>query len=221
MTGLRSPYEWTRVGRGSELQFFATDDEVTDILTQALPPAFAPYRVIGRVATKPPDHGSVEWRIFECDLPEAVESVRRLDAGPVWLAAAVTPSGGPTRDDEEARSLTGLVLIDPGLVRRGAKEAARIAFVRRVRNLLSGTTEENEDYAHIWAALRAAIKSRLRWTTIHTFPDGIAREDATLKLMTDGAAEAARVTPAEWSVQPGRPLPEPSRLPRGRGHVTG
>lgn len=220
MKQLRSPQEWSRVG-GSELQFFATDDELVDILDHAVPAEYAPYRGIGRAARKVPNTRTYEWSVFECALSEAVGCVRRLAVPFFWLATADTPTGEATLDDEAARSFTGLIQIEPIVMRRGGgMGSGRIAYIPRARNLLTRSTEENEDYMRIWDSLRKAIKSRLTWTTIRVFPDGVARENDRHELMTDLAAEAARGAPGEWSVQPGRRLPEPSKRPRDRGHVT-
>src|SRR5437773_2036529 len=44
---IHEPLSWARVGRGKELQFFATDDDVQNWLQKFLPAEFAPYYLVG------------------------------------------------------------------------------------------------------------------------------------------------------------------------------
>ena len=38
---------WSKVGRGIGMQFYAADDEIAAWLATAMPPEFAPYSLIG------------------------------------------------------------------------------------------------------------------------------------------------------------------------------
>jgi hypothetical protein len=170
---------WRRAG-GHRLQFYATDAEIAEWLQEMLPPAFAPYTIVGQ------EWRDGRWQLFEYALDAIDECFARHRAANLWIRSDVlTP--GVTGEDEERLSLSGLVLVQLGTERNGALEDASIAIVDRIRHAATGGERRRPEYLRIFERLRRSMRKRLVVTTAYTFPDGSVRDHWR---MTARAAEA-------------------------------
>lgn len=195
---LYQPPEWSRSGRGRELQFFATDAEVEEWLGH-LSDDYAPYsawvsRLVRRNGTYqrtlscfPLD----EWLRAHKDGGQDVPSL----ADQFFLHAAAVMPALPTdeavaRHANEWASLNGLVLVQHGATRAGRQLASRVAVTDRIKNRSSGKVVSLKDRTVVFDALCKMIETELRFTSIQVFRDGHEEEDAS-QLMTAEAADLA------------------------------
>jgi hypothetical protein len=205
MIDVRRPEDYNLAGRGLELQFFATDDEIQELIDVTLPSAFAPYRGMAVVMRERGDRTGYDREHVECEVGDLIRCARSQEASQVWIGSdVVTPTLASARADAAIWSLTGLIVVEPGRIWRGAIWESRIACVPSVMNLRTGAVEQNADYKRLYDLLRAAIRKRLNWSTIRVLPSGEAQESTDFWLMTDRAAAAALSSPERWAVRPGR-----------------
>jgi hypothetical protein len=193
------PATWSRAGRGRELQFFATDDEVQHWISQ-LPGEYGPYSIWGTHLEKH-EHG-YERTLFLHPLTERARALvtPSMDGSspPEQFfvhAAAIMPELPTHRDAarsaNEWGTLNGLVLVQHGSTRAGRRLVSRIAVADKLKNRESGKVVSLKDRNVVFDALRAMIEGRLCFTTIQVFKDGHEEEDGSL-LMTLKAAKLAR-----------------------------
>lgn len=192
------PAEWSRVGRGRELQFFATDAEVLKWFDM-LPEEYAPYTIWGsRLLQRNGEHERVlfsypleKWRdALGCGRPVGSPAPKQF----FLHAAELMP---PLPADEEAASranewasLNGLVLVQHGATRAGRQLASRISVTDKIKNRSSGEVVSLKSRTVIFDALRTMIELDLRFTSMQVFGDGHEEEDG-LQLMTTEAAQLA------------------------------
>jgi len=202
-----NPREWARAGRGLETQFFATDDEIVEILETALPSASGPFHVLGHTLQQNPENGSYEHRVFTCAIDSVLEGLSRASGRLVHLGSEILGGMAPATPETAvaAWSLAGLPLLEHGFAPRGRREGSRIAVVRTVRHVLTGDVAESP-YLPVYRSLAKEIRRRRAWSAVRRRPDGSEDEDDRLQLMTDAAAAAAIVAPEAWAVRPGRRL---------------
>ena len=205
------PAEWSRAGRGRELQFFATDVEVQHWLGH-LPEQYAPYTVWGSRLVK--RERQYERALFCCPLDEWARAVAGVsEEGPsppdqFFLHAAAVMPGLPTDDAaaqhaNEWASLNGLVLVQHGSTRAGRKSASRVAVTDKIKNRMSGKVVSLGDRTVVFDALRTMVERELRFTSIQVFKDGHEEEDDS-QLMTAEAAELAAT--GHFVRRPGRQI---------------
>jgi hypothetical protein len=188
MNQLVSPREWRRVGRGHELQFFATDEEVQSYLQSALPVQHGPYILVG-VDRLPSDVRELQSREYSIDrLAQCAEmGPHQLWIWPRGVLAALGPF--ELAVSEAALALSGLVLLQHGFSRHGKREASRIAVVDKIQSVATGEVIRHDAALQIFGALKAAVKRDLAFASIQTFVDGHEEEDSKLQLMTRAAAD--------------------------------
>jgi hypothetical protein len=183
--------EWQRHGRGRELQFFATDDEVRDYL-KSLPPEFGPYDLVGsRLVSK---GRAYEPEPYVVSIDDFIDNLGESAVSQAWVRpAAILPAISLEKVAVDAWcSVNGLVLLQHGGWRRERKrEASRIAVVDRIVNARSGAVVGLVRQAAVFDALKKRIKRDLKFTSVHTFRDG-HEEESSLQLMTAAAADLAR-----------------------------
>jgi hypothetical protein len=199
------PTDWSRAGRGRELQFFATDGELLTWL-DALPDEYAPYTMWGsRLVRRDIEHERV---LFRYSLKEWTHALAASRPSQFFLHAANLIPPLPENKETAQRanewgSLNGLVLVQHGSTRAGKRLASRIAVTDKIRNRSSGKIVSLQERAIVFDVLRAMIETNLCFTSIQVFGDGHEEED-NVQLMT---TEAARLAAAGYFVRrPGRQL---------------
>jgi hypothetical protein len=165
---------WYRVG-GHRLQFYATDAEIAEWLEEMLPPAFAPYWIVGQERAEP----------FEYPLEAINDCFAQHRSANLWIRSDVL-SPGLAGDDERQLSFYGLILVQLGSERHGRIEEASIAIVDRIRHEATGRERRRPEYLRIFERLRRSMRKRLVVKTAFTFADGEIGEHW---LMTARAAD--------------------------------
>lgn len=184
---------WTRVGRGKELQFFATDMEIKEWFQNDLPKEYAPYCFV------------TSERIQKGDEYVELPVVREIDTFPasllgtdgqrvdLWLwSKKLWPDilSRLTSGVSRCYSINGLIILQHQLVYKGKVEASRIAFVDRIKDRATDEIHTHKEYAIIFKALSRVIDRLLVYSSIRVFPSGEEFEDTSLQRMTRGAVEA-------------------------------
>jgi hypothetical protein len=196
---LHSPIEWTRVGRGRELQFFSTDFEVRQWFHD-LPGHYAPYSIWGtRLAQRNREHVreafSIPLEQWLCALAEDTVHASSMPEQCFLRAEALIPSLPQSEEvvqhANEWASVNGLVLVQHGAARSGRRLASRIAVTDKIKNRSTGEMRPLKDRSAVFDFLQMKIRTHLRYTTIQVFKDGHEEEDR-VQLMTEAAAELAR-----------------------------
>ena len=193
--------EWRRLGRGKDLQFFATDDEVQDWLIKALPKKYAPYTLIGVESVKA---GKIYIREpFELDVTELKRAMHwgNKVRWQFWIRSKIiTPELNFSKQMRITWvfSYTGLVELQHGSnirhyglnTKELYRDASSIGVVDKVINDATGDIKHHKEYLRIFNSLKRQIKKRLCYSSIHTFKNGSQREDRKLQLMTEDAVQA-------------------------------
>lgn len=201
-----SPQEWERAGRGREIQFFATDEDVAGWLA-CLPEEFEPYVVVASAGRE-----LVGGRQQVFSLEEFTDALRRrsrLMSYEFALGSARLTVGL----ESHARShplewlyLSGLLLLQHGLLREGgAQDASRVAMIDRVRSRRSGETRSHSEYRRLFRTLEAAIEADLRFRVVRLLADG-GREEHDYQRWTARAADAYARGVQFYRARPGTPI---------------
>jgi hypothetical protein len=174
---------WQAVGRGPQLFFYSTDEELLNWIA-ALPEQFGPYELVSRFFDQ-----SRTWQSIAISIPSSSEQLR---AAGVWRirAVGVTPAFALEPNDtlQDRAALRGMPLLDlGGRDRLGQVGHTTLAMSTRARNTRTGKFLLHEEYREIFAALRKAIESNLTWSTTTAGDRG---EDYAGPRMTDGARAA-------------------------------
>lgn len=204
---------WHRAGRGSELQFYATDEEVQRYLLEGLPGEHGGYALVG--ADKVLDDGAYVDRPFEYPITELAACMSGGDGyrTNLWIwPRALVPA---LRLSDEARvdrmcSLAGLILLQHGFVHKGERDASCIGIVDRVRHVDTGEVVRHVAQRRVYDALASRIRRDLCYSTVRTFPDGRRYEETRQPLMTAGAAALSHAG-TRFTRQPGRLIDERAR----------
>jgi hypothetical protein len=172
--------DWYRVG-GKTLQFYATDDEIAELLLEALPDDFGPYAVLGA------EWRENQWVPHEYPLEEITIPFTRHRSANHWIRSDVL-SPGLTAQDETHVAWSGLIEVQLGFVRPdGRLEEASIAIVDRIRHEHTGQERRFTEYLKIFERLRRSMRKRLVVETERVNPDGNIYGDWP---MTPRAADA-------------------------------
>lgn len=182
--------DWYRVG-GSVLQFYATDDEVVELLEEMLLPEFAPYALIGQ------EWRDNQWHPFEFGLAEGRDAFRRGHVS-YWIRSEVLSPGLPGTDQKRL-SFSGLIEVQPGREWQGRTSDSSIAVVDRIRHMQTGEERRQPEYRRIFDRLRRAIRKRLVVRTLRTLPSGETQESFS---MTARAADAHARGEVAFDVEP-------------------
>jgi hypothetical protein len=195
----RSPAEWERAGNGSEIQFFATDEDLLEILSEV-------SRTTSTICFLIIETDGEQAHLVECPLLELRTCLARGNNEVVLKSAtrAVASDPGPLFLEMQAWILSGFVLLQHGFLWHGRQSATRFARLNQARNLRTREVENNVPGKTTFDALRRVVRKRAVWTSIRLLADGTPDEDDHLALMTAGAAAAAREYPDRWEATPGR-----------------
>lgn len=177
---------WYRVG-GHRLQFYATDAEIAEWLEEMLPPAFAPYGIVGL------EWRAGRWQPFEYPLAAIDECFTRHRGANLWIRSDVL-SAGLTGEDQKRFSFNGLILVQLGRERNGRLDEASIAIVDRIRHEATGRYRRQPEYMRIFERLRRSMRKRLVVTTAYTFPDGSVGEHWPMTARAADARSGGEVT---------------------------
>jgi len=185
---------WFRIGRGRELQFFATDDEVQSWLLNFLPEEYAPYSLVGADLIK---KGKIYIEQgFEFDISELEKAMYEKDETRwhYWIRSKVlTPELRLITGERITWTLSysGLVSLQHGReLQNMGRDASSIGIVERVKNEKTGEIRHHKDYLRIFNSLKRKVKRTLCYSTIHKFKNGTVAEDTRLQLMTEKAVRA-------------------------------
>lgn len=187
---IRQPGEWERIGRGHELQFYATDEEVARFLDLAVVEDGITHTVL---ATKSVQQQGA-YRVVALRVPNVFEGLKS-GLSQFWIAPeavvnVVNEIASPT-GAEGALALTGFVMVQHGLQHRGKRVASRIAVTPRVRKIATGEEVLSKTSLTQFRRLERGIRKDLRYATLKMFPDGQRLVDEERVLMTAGACALA------------------------------
>lgn len=194
---LYNPAEWSRSGRGRELQFFAADSDMYKWLN-ALPEQYAPYTIQGSRLTKHSDnkyrHVSFCYQLSEWG-GEMGTPIGSSVLDEFFLHSAMLMPQLPLEDGVIERAndwapLNGLTLIQHGAKRSGLQLESRIATVTKIQNRRTGKKVALQDRNAIFDVLHKMIKKELCFSSIQVFKDG-HEEESSLQMMTADAAQLA------------------------------
>jgi hypothetical protein len=176
---------WYRVG-GHRLQFYATDAEIAEWLQEVLPPAFAPYSIVGGAS----EDGRSQP--FEYSLAAIDECFTRHRSENMWIRSDVLSPG--LTGEEKRLSFNGLILVQLGFERNGMLDEASIAIVDRIRHEATGRERHHPDYLRIFERLRRSMRKRLVVATAYAFPDGSVSEGWPMTVRAADAYGRGEVT---------------------------
>lgn len=204
MDHIYSCSEWIRVGRGSELQFFALDDELDRWIAEGLPREFAPYCLLASDMVEV-EHRRYEERLSLCETLSVAHSREGTERSNFWIASQhLSPDLPDSFRSPRDCSINGLILVQQWQT-RGARDIGRIAVTPKIRQILSGNIVEHKEYVKIFRALAKRIKADLKYATI-VGEGNKAFEDRNLALMTAAAAEASTLGRVRFTRRPGRAI---------------
>jgi hypothetical protein len=185
--------EWSRLGARGQFQFFATDDEIAELLARSLPDDLGPFSLVGAEEVR--DVFRSKLVSFECP----AQDFRNCLTGPseprhqFFIRSEVLSPDlqvGPSPLVVNLLALNGLVLLQHGFVVHGARQPSSLAVTDRVRNDLTGEIRDYAGYRRVYQALVRAVKRLTCYSTIKQFPDGSEFEDRKHILMTEAAVRA-------------------------------
>lgn len=192
MKWLLEPERLGRVGRGRQLEFYATDRDVETWLLESLPERLAPYTVITEQNRL--DGQRVVSTLREASLSDtmataAAETIRLTHR--FWIRShALHPERIDLSSvtDLSLLHLNGLPYLDHGARRPDGRLAAScLQHLPEVVDLRRGLKLAHDDYASVFRALRHRIRRSLTHLVTIQFPSGKTWTSES-NLMTDDAA---------------------------------
>jgi hypothetical protein len=158
------PKDWQRYGRGQELQFYATDEEVARYLTE-LPSEFGPYRtVVSRLVVE----GGRSRQEFEIGSGPSVAStiVGSSQLADQWLHGAAVAPALPKTLSIDWCVVNGLVLLQHGATRGDKRLVSRIAIIDKIVNKSSGETVRLAKQLGLFKAIAKRLRRDLRYASV-------------------------------------------------------
>lgn len=159
---------WDRVG-GRVIQFYATDEEVDNVLKQHLPAKYEPYFLVGYDWTNQ-DGDSYVWKPFSYPVVDFLV-LRRQGRWHLDIQSTVlTPDIRPFDENRIARkmSFNGLINIQHGSIRKGKWDDSSFTIVDKIINKITGESIEHEEYLAIYNSLKRGLKKILYYPTVRT-----------------------------------------------------
>lgn len=189
-SNFRNPNAWTRTGRGHEVQFLATDEEIQHWISDSLPPHECFLIGHDRITA------GREWRDEPFISPASeYASAKNGHSGVrlnLWIwCRAIGPAIhlGATLPDDASCSLSGLILLQPvKYVDMVPGVPGRIAIVTQVQHLGTGQLVECTEYKAMYEKLRRRITADLRYRTMRRFPNGSEVVDRVVRMSAGAAA---------------------------------
>jgi hypothetical protein len=188
---------WLRPG-GHRLTFFATREELQELLDAGLPGAFDPWHLTGADVVPRPDQTD---RYYQCPWTSGVVDLLALDRKPggrsrtnifIWSERLTNrlPPLEPGTAFEGLCSFNGFLLIQPGDREdpSGYRETS-LCIVDRIVNTTTGEERRYPEYFRVFNRLRRLVRKRLIASTVLMYPDGAEYVDTRTR-WTRGAAAA-------------------------------
>ena len=192
---------WIRRGRGKSFQFFACDEEVEALLSNALPKRLAPYTVMGLSMTRV-DNEEYEQRVELFDISRFTE----LRHKGIWqlflLSHSLSNDFDPAAGGNlQYLSFNGLVNIQHGRLRKGVWQPSSLGIVNEIVHVQTGEVIQHSEYLSIYNTLVAALKKRL---CVKTKPVSMDRRNRVSRqpAMTKAFAELLKRGELQISVSP-------------------
>lgn len=180
-TIINPTFGWYRSARGCNFQFFATDEEVLEMLLTKLPLEYAPYTFIGINSIKIDKHyHQVAYTSPIENLLEILNNGKWFNRLWIW-SQALTPHFPLETDNPDALcSLNGLISLNHGNKRqRGAeiyRDVSNIGIVDKVFNYIANEEIFHEAYFKIFSKLKRYLRSILIYNSMVSFPNGTFQE---------------------------------------------
>lgn len=203
---LYDPYNWQRAGQGRDFQFFATDDDVAELLASALPDAFAPYSLLEFGLEK-----LGEKRHRELAKRHPINCFSRLRNEGQWNfgieSTAITGEVDFTNvpNLSSLLAVNGLIVLHHGLeTHKLGRDTTRLGLVPQIVHRFTGERHRHLEYDSIFAALKRDMRKRLKFRSMCRRPDG-SMTDGRL-LMTERFKYAVEKGEIETAYIPGEPV---------------
>lgn len=190
-----SPREWVRVGRGKELQFFATDQDIEEWLSDGLASEYQPYEAV-EIRSDELSSAPAARRIPLASLANHLAT--RPDFANVWLRSRAIPDTFKLEEVdatqlEDACACNGYVILQHGLMFRGKKDVSRIAIIEEIAHAANPELRiKHAEYRKVFRSLARRIEQGLAYGTVWTYPDGRREQDDRLQRWTEGAVREAQ-----------------------------
>ncbi|OQW92274.1 MAG: hypothetical protein BWK78_02175 [Thiotrichaceae bacterium IS1] len=152
--------QWLREGRGKTFQFFATSEEMVEILGTALPVQFAPYSIFGTFLVK-------EGKFYKHDyLSGPITDFPLFRARGIWqffIQSQVLSSElliTPGSNIDHLCVANGLINLQQGSLAKSLPNETHIGLVDKVRNTVTGELRQHADYLKIFNAIKQAVQKQ-------------------------------------------------------------
>jgi hypothetical protein len=200
---LTSPEGWFRPG-DHRLDFFATLDELQELLDVGLPDALAPWHLTGADLVPRPDqpdrYHQVPWASSDVDLSTASQSPIGKARTNLFVWSAQLTSGelpcDPGQTYESLCSVNGFLLLQLGRLDNLARlSPASLCHVDRFVSAATGEERRYPEYLRVYNRLRRLVRTRIIAPSVQTFPDGTAWVNEDVRWTAGAvAAHAAGIT---------------------------
>ncbi len=177
-----TPDTWLRAGRGRSFQFYATDEEVLQVLRTCLPEALGPYSLIGSYVVT---SGHRPVHHFISATPDEFLTVRANGVWQFFLRSwQLTPRLDLPADEtlNACLSLHGMVNIQQGRILKGHWQYSNIGMANRVQHTVTHQLVVHQSYERLFTTLKRAIDKILYFATEHIMADGSVQESRHLRM---------------------------------------
>ncbi|MBI1924847.1 hypothetical protein HYR99_11440 [Candidatus Poribacteria bacterium] len=211
---------WQRVGGPKGFQFYATDEEILQILEASLPKQYAPYSLVSSLMI--PQGNTYVQDPFEFEMSQFLD-YRYQGIWKFFIRSHVlTPNLPVTKgmNVDWIYSYNGLVNLQQGGLYKPPGERDRkwcasvFGVVNKLGNIHTYTVIEHKEYARVFNRLKKAIRSILCYTTITLLTDGSVEESGSI-LMSEGMVEKYKSGEILPLAKPGKRLERERALVRG------
>lgn len=193
--GIFHPMKWSRDGRGKEIQFYATNEEIISFFS-----LFSQENEGGAFFFEGADlvRDDETGRFFE--QPFSVSLIDAFDKDSnnffrhrnLWLRSEQLTESIVSIFEREIGhicSLSGLVLFQPSFGTKKGNSPCRLSIVCKVRNNETLVVHRHSDYIKIFRGLQAIVENALCYESMHRFPDGHEETNGKILRMTQGVAQ--------------------------------
>lgn len=208
---------WLRLGRGRNVTFIATDEEVQEWLSSCLPAGFGPYRLVGADLVREGKH--YVQLPFSGQIDELSQLMHRPDRDAfqfcIW-SKTLTPDLELTPRTNIAAQLgvNGLISLQHGSKIKDystpdqlpALWPSSLGVIDRVQNRETGEIRHYAEYLQIYSILKRAMKKLTIYSAVLRFKTGEEEEvvGAGAPLWTEGAKRLHDAGVRFCAVRPGR-----------------
>lgn len=202
---LYDPYNWISAGRGRDFQFFATDEDIFEILAEALPGELGPYSLLVTYLER---HGKLYREIVR---RRQVPDFADLRKEGQYLFNIESHAITGDVDFSGAQKLHALIGVN-GLMhlRHGDRSEklgwlpSHLGLVHSIVQQFTGERHEHREYDRIFGSLKRAIRKRLKYKTVSARHDDETTDYPVP--MTERFKQAVDRGEIETIFRPGDPL---------------